>query len=423
MIRHLRPGGVVAALGWAGIALATLRNAPESGMPHSMLCVVCGPIGGADVIQNILLFLPLGIGLGTTRASGTRAMALVIATTIAVELIQATVLTGRFASLGDVLANSAGGAIGYWVGRRHMQWAFPSPRTRRALARSSVLAAVLMLVAATAGIRRAVPPERLALEIAPMEDHGRWFQGSVATSSLGGEPIPAGPLPPAIESNFRRYGGALSLTVVSVPWVEYESTIAAIVDPHSRGAVRVSQDGRNAVLVVRVAGSLARLRGPRLVLPAALPPRADERVWIVADATMRRVALTVRAGDRTVTRALAMGPSTAWLVLYPFGYRTTTMVAVVSFAWLAILLVPAGYWSGLTRVGTPSAGALREHSPVAPRELAANVLCVAMHAIIGLWIAPLALGFAAAPTEFWLAPLVGFACGVAAGRLASRVAA
>ena len=392
-------------------------------MPHSMLCLVCGPLGGADVIQNILLFLPLGTGLGMMRVSGPRGMALIAATTVSVELLQATVLGGRFASLGDILANSAGGALGLWVGRRNGVWAFPAERTRRLLARASTAVMLLLLVATTASLRRVVPSGTLTFWIAPREVHGQRFEGSVSSPVLDGQPIAQGPVPSALATDFAQNGGLLSMSVVSGLWVEYESSIAVIIDPRWRGMVRVSQDGSDAVLSVYVAGNRAGLRGPRLVLPAAIPVTDDDPIQIDADVTLRRVALTVRDGDRISTRALTLGPSTAWLFLYPFGYATDVIVAAVSLAWLAVLMIPAGYWSGVSAVRTEDGGGRLRRAVVSPHDLATNLLYIAGFSISGLGIVPWMLGFAPASPVHWLAPLGGFALGMIAGRIASRLAA
>ena len=422
MIRHSRAGTVVATLGWAAILFATLRSAPESGVPHSVLCLVCGELGGADVLQNVLLFLPLGVGLGMMRMPVARGLALIVATTAGVELLQATIVGGRFASLGDIFANSAGGAVGMWLGRHDAHWAFPAPRARRILARSSLAAMLLVLIAASASIRLVESSGPLALVVAPVEKHGRRFDGAVLASSLGGEPISPGWLPSAMDVQFLQTGARFSTRVASVPWVEYESTIAGIMDRQHRGLVRVSQDGRDAVLLVFVAGTHSGLRGPRLVLPVALPPREGETVMIEAEVTRPRLVLTVRTGDSIATRSLALGPSTAWIVLFPFAYSSGGVVAIVSLAWLAVLTIPAGYWSGLARARTSQQGAPLEESRVPARELGVNLFCVAIYMIIGLGIAPRVMGLAPPLPLHWLAPLVGFALGVTAARLASRMA-
>ena len=391
-------------------------------MPHSMLCLVCGELGGADVLQNVLLFLPFGVGLGMMRVRPPRGMALIVATTAAVELLQATVVVGRFASVSDILTNSTGGAMGMWLGWRDAHWALPAPRQRRMLARASVAVMLLLLVASTASIRLVDSSGPLALVVAPVEKHGRHFEGTVVGSSLGNESISPGWLPPALDVHHLQSGAAFSTRVASVPWVEYESTIAGIMDRQRRGLVRVSQDGRDAVLFAFVAGTRAGLRGPRLVLPAVFPAREGDTVVIEARVTRPEVMLTVRYGDMITTRSLDLGPATAWMVLFPFGYSTSTVVAIASLLWLAVLTVPAGYWSGLTRARTTMQHARLEKSRVSPRELAVNLACVAIYAIIGLGIAPWMLGLAPAAPLHWGAPFLGFALGATAARLASHVA-
>ena len=60
-------GLVALAAGAAFIALMTLL--PQPGQEELVratppTCLVCGPLGGVDVILNVILFLPFGLGLG-----------------------------------------------------------------------------------------------------------------------------------------------------------------------------------------------------------------------------------------------------------------------------------------------------------------------------------------------------------------------
>jgi hypothetical protein len=158
------------------------------------------------------------------------------------------------------------------------------------------------------------------------------------------------------------------------------------------------------------------------VLPAVLPARDRDTVTIEARVTRRELALTVRSEDTIATRSLALGPSTAWMVLFPFAYGTSAVVAVVSLFWLAVLTIPAGYWSGLTRASTHLPHTPFEESRVSARELIVNLVCVATYTIIGLGIAPWLLGLAPAAPLHWLIPFLGFALGAAAARMASRAA-
>ena len=85
---HLRRiGGVVTIGSVAAILLVTLL--PESGQPvASHLCLVCGTFGGVDAILNVLLFVPLGLGLALSGIRWSRALLIVCALSLTVETTQ-----------------------------------------------------------------------------------------------------------------------------------------------------------------------------------------------------------------------------------------------------------------------------------------------------------------------------------------------
>src|SRR5579862_6439631 len=96
------------------VAWCTLRSAPSQAAEVQQLrwyCIVCGDSGGADILLNVLLFLPLGL---TARALGWRlrnTILLLMTLSIAIEVTQGTLLVGRDASLGDVCSNTAGSLL------------------------------------------------------------------------------------------------------------------------------------------------------------------------------------------------------------------------------------------------------------------------------------------------------------------------
>ena len=112
---------------WLRVALALVLAAilsvtlyPASGEPtHPLVwCIVCGEGGTADVILNIILFLPLGGVLALLGVPRNRAW---IAGTLLSGMIECAQLgiPGRDSSLGDVLSNSTGTILGFilagWV--------------------------------------------------------------------------------------------------------------------------------------------------------------------------------------------------------------------------------------------------------------------------------------------------------------------
>src|SRR5882672_10560265 len=130
---HLRRfGNVVTIGGVAAILFATLFPEPSQAL-SSHLCVVCGTLGGVDAILNILLFIPLGLGLALSGIHWSQALLIVCALSLTVETTQFFFVTGRDASLGDVLTNTIGGALGFAVAWNAKIWLRPAPRTAATL--------------------------------------------------------------------------------------------------------------------------------------------------------------------------------------------------------------------------------------------------------------------------------------------------
>lgn len=117
MARTPRVIWVVAAAAWlAVIGWCTLQSHPDAAAEIAKLpwyCVVCGDGGAADVMLNILLFLPLGVALAALGWSRAHTLMIVIALSAAIEVYQGAALVGRDACLGDVLSNSTGGMVGW----------------------------------------------------------------------------------------------------------------------------------------------------------------------------------------------------------------------------------------------------------------------------------------------------------------------
>src|SRR5512138_2127128 len=121
-----RAASVSALAAFLVIAAVTLR--PYDGNPVQSVpwCLVCGDSGVADVVRNVVLFVPYGAAL---RATGMRrALLLVLATSVMIELMQYRVIAGREGTLSDVLTNFAGGAIGIAIADRASSLLHPTGR-------------------------------------------------------------------------------------------------------------------------------------------------------------------------------------------------------------------------------------------------------------------------------------------------------
>src|SRR5688500_12405338 len=92
--RNLTAGAVPSTqrrgIGWgltvvSAIVIAVATLTPSSQPAHHTSCVICGPLGGVDAALNVLLFLPLGLGLAIAGVRFRSAMLVLTAATILIE--------------------------------------------------------------------------------------------------------------------------------------------------------------------------------------------------------------------------------------------------------------------------------------------------------------------------------------------------
>jgi hypothetical protein len=197
-LRFLRSPVLVARLvlpaSLAAIFVLTLT--PASGHPTvsgTDLCLICGEVGAATGLLNLLLFVPFGWALGQVSASRWRPVLLGLALSLAVELVQRWI-PGRDVALGDVAFNAAGafvgaGVAGWW---RHL------------LAREERRPGWLGLLAGMVGAGVLLSTALLFTPSLPGGVYfGQWtpdlaqfqrYDGSVTSATLGGQALRDGRL-------------------------------------------------------------------------------------------------------------------------------------------------------------------------------------------------------------------------------------
>ena len=114
--RHSRPGATpLLAAALLLIAAATLTPQAASGLRQDFFAPVLLARPGAwqDVLQNVLLYVPLGLALGVMHARWRTASLLAASVSLATELCQFAV-PGRDPVAADVAINAAGASLG-WV--------------------------------------------------------------------------------------------------------------------------------------------------------------------------------------------------------------------------------------------------------------------------------------------------------------------
>jgi VanZ family protein len=251
-------GGALALVSAVAILLLTLTPAgPEHQLPLRLrLCLVCGEFGLANLLRNVVLFVPLGAGLALVYARPLRAWIPAILLTAFIETAQ-IFIPGRNPLPADFLANAAGGGLGVlfvMVLRESLRGA-PAPpsvgsrgsagdagsrsdegsaggaasirapgaagggRNRmRAGAALWVALPFLVLLGTAYAFRIAPPPPPHHVQIAPNLGHLDAYRGEVGAPVLSGETLRVGRHPdPAFLEAALFGGGSLEVEVGPAP--------------------------------------------------------------------------------------------------------------------------------------------------------------------------------------------------------------
>lgn len=420
LVRHRVVGAALAAAALLAIGVATLTPLP--GAPPVVaprLCVFCGELGGTDFILNVLLFIPLGAALRLAGLSRVRVVLVAALATLTVESLQFLVITGRDASLGDLLSNALGGALGALLLPLLPRVLLPSPAwsARLAVAAAAVWLAIVTVTAFSGALWS--PGPELLFRRAPLTSRWGWYPGRVlevrSPQAVVDESAGDGYGRHGVRSDVPA-GGPVRLTVITEVGgvVGGRAAIATIVDAAGDHVAVLGQRRRDLIFRVRTAGARAKVRVPGLTISGLFAPRDERAVrrgWPVAGDTVRIEAeyvgrqIRLRASWRggTAVREATVHPFVGWSYLVPWDYSYGPWTSALSAMWAGGLVVPAAYWAG------------RARRSVAERAAVAGLVAV------GLLVVPAAAGTGAAPAPV-LAGVAGaaaaaFALGVAFGRL------
>jgi hypothetical protein len=400
-----RAGRLLAVAGLLAIAAATLTPTDDprrAALLTPLLCLICGDQGTADVANNLLLFLPFAIGLRLTGTSWRRTVAAAAAISFSVETLQLLVITGRDASLSDVLTNTTGSAIGAAFGGILPGIAAPSPARAVRLLAVGLVAPLALLVPWAWLLGADMPRGRLMSRWAHESPGLDVFDGRVHAVRLNGRAMPTNGIP-ADAGRLREEvaGGTVDLEadVVSGAPIAYNSWIYMF-RVRSRGAVTLGQLRRLAVFAVPSRGLRFRFYQPEVALVDGFPTEAGIPVALRATERGRELVLSSTYGGRTRTVAMGITPAYGWILLSPFHFGGGVERWLTALG-LAALYFPAGYWAA--SIGRPA-------------RAAAGLVAGIGLTLLGL--SPIA-GLAPAPWTEWLGALAGAALGWAVRRAAA----
>ena len=405
---HLRrTGSVLTLVSLAAIAFATLT--PEAGVAaESHFCLVCGSLGGVDVVLNVLLFVPLGIGLALVGFSGKSATLTVFALSVLIETLQLTVVQGRSSTIGDVLTNTLGGALGFAACRYRARWLRPTPRLAWSLSAAWAIIWIGIQTISSYGLSPSLPDSAYYGELARELGGFAVFRGKVLRASVGSSPIPDGAVPDSHRVRQLLLNGA-SVKSTAVP-DEFTSDVAPIVRVADGGRDEIlilAQSGRLLVFGMRTGAATLRLRSPLFGLPNAFvqasPENAPIPQVVSGQYAKRFVRLTASNGSMRQDRIISLSPSLVWTFWYPGVWTIEGSVTEHAVSWISFFCVafPLGYWSvRITAWPRSAAATLRESLLVGT-----GLVC------LGLIFIPTMFGLPIAPFRDWSASIIGILAG------------
>jgi hypothetical protein len=310
----------------------SLSNAPPN------WCIWCGESGTTNLILNIMLFVPLGAGLAWLGWTKPTVVISGLGLSLLIETLQMTVLRGRFAALGDVLANTAGVWLGYRLAAALLSRSVLSRAAYRARGVLAWLLAVAVPAVGAAAFRPASGPGT-----APW--YGQWanllrgldpFEGTVLEVRLDGIAIPMGRLSNAerLRGFWTRESLRFEARVRTGPIPHRRALVATIAESQAGWPAAIWQDGTDATMSLRTAASDLALRSPALRLTGAFDQPEGSELLLSIEA--RGGALLARAEKESQVREtrMVLRPASAWITLWPWSTAFRGEPAVRTAVWL-----------------------------------------------------------------------------------------
>lgn len=378
--------------------------------------MLCGEFGAGDFLLNIVLFVPLGIGLALAGVRASRAIPAICAATLLIEALQVVVITGRDATFGDVIANSLGGIVGFGIGARSDDLLRPPGRSALGLTVIALTLWVCVQTAASYTLRLALPKSVYCGEIMRPAPGDPPYPGRILSATLDGEPVPDTVFSDSERIRAllsREHGAVAEATVVPHGLAATLSPLVLVEDLAATEILLLAADRTDLVFSVRTVAAALRFRRLRFLLRGAFPGDAaratlfeKDTVRIHARYSFPRVVMAAAAGTQRREMALELTPAAAWRLVLPADSYVdgSGLSKTINATWLFLLLAPAGYWAAIAWRGGGGRGAF---------------------VIVSIFIG-LAAGFAVAPLVFHLAlpdwsEVVGGAGGLLAAGLVASV--
>lgn len=389
----------------AAILWLTLTPAlREAGHPvPSPWCFRCGEGDSADILLNIVLFVPLGTALAWLGLGKTPALTLATALTISIELTQFFFVPGRDGSIRDVLCNAMGGAIGFGLAPHWRGMLLPSIGwARRSFAFALAFWFGLALLSSWA-LGGTAPPGEWWIQLDPHGLGSADFPGHLVSAELNATGLANGRLEAPAFAKAAIAERKVDNTIRLVPGGPVVGTapIFGIVTDEPIEVLRLSQRGDDGLYRFDVRGYSLGLVVPVFALPRAFAAASPDTIRWRTEYDGRRLRLEAvhSTGERQHSE-VSVTPNQGWQLFWPFEPRLPAQATIITMLWALALPLIAGYYS-----------AFQSHPTTISVAWIAGIL------LVTAVLLPLLAGIALATPLELLASVAGAAMGWSAGTI------
>jgi len=385
------------------------------------LCLICGSFGTVDAFLNIALFVPLGFGLALSGIPGKRALVSMCVLSVLIETAQFLLISGRDSTLGDVLTNALGGALGFVIARYPRLWLRPRPRTARFLVAGWAMMWLILQIVSNIGFSVSIPRSVYYGQIARTLGSFAIFPGRVLSATIDDVE-----LQDAVVADSQRFqqlllqGGTIAVMVIPANPTRGVAPIVRVADAEQRQMLLLAQDGDNLIFGVHTGAAALRLRSPLFALAGVFSAGTSNLSTVNNSLS---VTGRYRAGEVRMHSQGASGisdfhivptASLGWTQWLPFQWfiEGTPLEHVVSWLWIGLLVLPLGYWSAQAK-DSSRLGRLHWRWTLGP-------VFGAIIVFAGLFLIPRALGLPPVPIGDWSATLGCLLIGLGLGRQSLR---
>lgn len=338
------------------IARLTLTPLGTTLPSHFDLCVPCGSTGTANFILNVILFIPLGLGL---RAMGWRrwtAFTAALVLTIGIEALQFYVVPGRDSDLGDIVANAGGGAIGIAALDWRRLWLTPPGHLAGRLA----TAAAFLVCVGGAAVQWALAPHLPRTvyyeQIAPDLPGYSLFDGRVLDATFDGAIIGIGRMSTAASAAMRDslLADSSTIDVTFLPGSPGKNIapIVAVHDQRRREVFLLARLGDDLFFRMCRRTAVLGFHDPSTVLRGVFPADPGPGDTLAARVTIRSQSTTLDVTERGTSPArhwrqrVGVGLWDAWRFFIPDSGRWERHAGALTLLSMVLFFGPIGYWTG-----------------------------------------------------------------------------